>query len=351
MERRIFYSFAGSAFFHAALFAAYLRFVLFAPQNKVTVISDVDLLMPEKAKPVEVRVRNKTLDFLKLAMPKIIMPKPAVIPLDIKPLREKKILALPEKLVERSGRLKTPEKLDMDMKRTAPSSLADMAAEFKTERAQVAMAPRIELEEVGMKKAPAIPEGLKFDERAPVVRPQSIQEVADVISRARKAIAMPATLLLEETQTRPVPSRIAGEELPGKPAALVQAEIPATLEKEGLEPLLDSRLPLRRSFLQEEEKKPVEIEGPLSGRKVLKAYTPAFPEWGREKGILEASVSIKFFVDSSGKVMENMTVERTSGYGALDRLAMDALKKWLFAPLSGLPQKQWGVITFRFVTE
>jgi TonB family protein len=47
-----------------------------------------------------------------------------------------------------------------------------------------------------------------------------------------------------------------------------------------------------------------------------------------------------------------MRVERTSGYGRLDRLAMDHLKKWRFDPLRlDDPRTEWGVITFRFILE
>ena len=45
-----------------------------------------------------------------------------------------------------------------------------------------------------------------------------------------------------------------------------------------------------------------------------------------------------------------MRVERTSGYGRLDRLSMDCLRNWRFIPI-GSDEKQWGVITFRFLLE
>jgi TonB family protein len=56
-------------------------------------------------------------------------------------------------------------------------------------------------------------------------------------------------------------------------------------------------------------------------------------------------------VDNSGRVLDNAAVEKTSGYGALDRLAADAIKRWAFEPLPGPASKQWGIITFRFVSE
>jgi TonB family protein len=102
---------------------------------------------------------------------------------------------------------------------------------------------------------------------------------------------------------------------------------------------------------QAEASRKVEIEGPLSKRKVLKYYVPEFPAWAGDLGLLEASVAIKFYVDNSGRVLDDTSVEKTSGYGALDRLAAGAIKRWRFEPLSGAASRQWGIITFRFVTD
>jgi TonB family protein len=97
-------------------------------------------------------------------------------------------------------------------------------------------------------------------------------------------------------------------------------------------------------------RKGVEIEGPLANRKIVAYSVPAFPDWARQQGILEAAVAIHFTVDAGGLVMPGMRVERTSGYGRLDKLAMESLKSWRFAPMPG-SGAQWGVITFRFVLE
>ena len=40
-----------------------------------------------------------------------------------------------------------------------------------------------------------------------------------------------------------------------------------------------------------------------------------------------------------------------SGYGRLDRLALEHLKKWRFEALALGEGNQWGVITFRFILE
>jgi TonB family protein len=94
----------------------------------------------------------------------------------------------------------------------------------------------------------------------------------------------------------------------------------------------------------------VEIEGPLADRKISAYSVPPFPDWARSQGILEASVGIRFTVDEDGIVMSGMRVVNTSGYGRLDKLAMESLKSWRFASQPGAGV-QWGVITFRFVVE
>ncbi len=94
----------------------------------------------------------------------------------------------------------------------------------------------------------------------------------------------------------------------------------------------------------------MQIEGPLADRKIASYVVPTFPNWARDQGILEADVGIRFTVDEDGNVMPGMRIENSSGYGRLDKLAMEALKNWSFAPKPGAGV-QWGVITFKFVLE
>ena len=99
--------------------------------------------------------------------------------------------------------------------------------------------------------------------------------------------------------------------------------------------------------LLEISKEKVKITGPLSARKVIQSFVPEYPAWARAKNV-EADVAIRFTVSSGGEVRETMTIARTSGYPELDRLAVEALKKWKFSALPG-GQDQWGEITFRFL--
>ncbi|MBI5201179.1 MAG: energy transducer TonB, partial [Elusimicrobia bacterium] len=99
-----------------------------------------------------------------------------------------------------------------------------------------------------------------------------------------------------------------------------------------------------------EKKKAMEIEGPLASRRLVYYELPAFPDWLSAQGASEAEVRIRFYVDAVGNVQPDMRVETTSGYGRLDRLAMEALKSWKFEPMQGAG-RQWGIITFRFLSE
>ncbi|MBI4218355.1 MAG: energy transducer TonB, partial [Elusimicrobia bacterium] len=78
-------------------------------------------------------------------------------------------------------------------------------------------------------------------------------------------------------------------------------------------------------------------------------YLPVYPPWARAKNI-EASVSIRFTVNPEGDVENALSIEKTSGYPELDRLAMETLKKWKFTALTS-EQKQWGTITFKFLLD
>ena len=98
-----------------------------------------------------------------------------------------------------------------------------------------------------------------------------------------------------------------------------------------------------------QRKGPFSIEGPLKYRKILKMELPPYPRWAEEKAI-EAAVSFRLWVDPRGKVKDNFYLEKTSGYSALDELAKESLRRFVFVPLpTDQPQDdEWGVATFRF---
>lgn len=74
------------------------------------------------------------------------------------------------------------------------------------------------------------------------------------------------------------------------------------------------------------------ISGEVKNREILHREYPAVPRWVEEKGI-RAEVVIRFVVNPDGEVGDKIFIEKTSGYGELDRLAVAALKKFLFVPL------------------
>lgn len=93
---------------------------------------------------------------------------------------------------------------------------------------------------------------------------------------------------------------------------------------------------------------PFQIMGVLAGRAIQSKQLPVYPSWAQERG-LEGAVTVEFTVTPSGTVKENMAVRRTSGYPDLDKLVMDALRKWRFAPSSdGASRDEIGTITFVF---
>ncbi len=346
--------------FHGLLFFLYINFVLLAPETKKIVISNVDLLLQEKEARVPKAPVHKTLDFLKLALPSIpkieIAPAPRMPVIDIKaPEARRKNFDLPQKLLERSGRVQAQERLEMDTAKRAASAAMNADLGIKAERATAALAPRIELEEVGAARAPTLPENLQFDENARSFTPQTMQELNIAVDRAQKIAALPQGL--SERQGSVEAIRESARIAPAMPERLAEAQsAPAENVTQGLraKPVISVAAlsePKNTSMKQAEEPKKVEIEGPLSKRKVIKYYVPVFPAWARDRGILEASVAIKFYVDNAGRVLDSASVEKTSGYGALDRSAMDAIKLWQFEPLSGASSRQWGIITFRFVTD
>ncbi len=355
------YPLAASIAFHALFLLVYVYFTLIRPETRNIVLNNVDLILQDKEAAVR-KEQNKTLNFLKLAlpqMPKVIAPEipkmPTLAPMDIKaPEHTRKALDLPQKLAERDGRLTAPDKLEMDAGRKLEAGPKDAGLEMRSGRGAQALAPRIELEEVGMKKAPAMPQGLKFEGSGPVVRPQNMQELNLAVDTARRAVTGPQGLserqgtiaaarptnIIAAAPQRLTEARAAGVQLAARPQPAMSAE---TLSlRRGNEVLRQAR---------PEAPPSLEITGPLSKRKVLKFYAPSFPDWARERGVLEAAVSVKFFVDNSGRVLDNAVVDKTSGYGALDRLALDAIKRWAFEAIGGAASTQWGIITFRFVAE
>ncbi len=109
-------------------------------------------------------------------------------------------------------------------------------------------------------------------------------------------------------------------------------------------PLPDKVIP---SFTGDEGKS-FQISGPISKRSVLRRIYPQYPRSAQMAGV-SGETMVKFWVSPDG-IIERIVIEKTSGSDELDRAAVDAVKKWLFAPLGGVEAQidQWGVLNVRF---
>lgn len=350
MEARLPVSVTASLALHVGGFAGYLLLNSAAQKAPLQVISDVDLLIaaprpaPSAPKPLPTMR-----DFLKLALPAVPRPAPSA-PLEVKaPEIKRKLLELAQPKLDDRGRLQKAaalEALDISKRRESLARI-DEAPLAHESRAPMEL-PK--LEEVGTRQASRKVLELAALEEARPRQPQALAALPSALE-TRRAVAADAPLLAPEAAPAPKPSGLGlAQALPQQPAALLApAAQPAVLPRLSAEgPALLAR---RGNGLQTAAKKSVEIEGPLSNRQVLSSFVPQFPQWAKERGIDEADVAIRFNVDPSGRVLENMRVEKTSGFGRLDRLAMDSLKNWRFMPVEASAGNQWGIITFRFILE
>ena len=348
-----------SAALHVAGFAVFLHYTEKVSREGTKVLSDVELLMEEEQredKPMRQRKAEapSMKDFLKLALPAV--PKLAA-PLEIKaPEQQRTLMEIPKlKLDEDRGRVQTPPKLaalDLGSRRM---ELAKVAQPLVGRESSPMMAmPK--LEEVGTQKASrkVIQMAALSEENRERLQAAPIKDLSSQLDR-RKTPAMAAPLLQAE-----------GDSALGRLARMLPAEQPIRLEPQAaeagpqapvkrFESVKAATLPPReeRAELQRVEKQQaVTIEGPIKARRIVSRSVPQYPQWARDAGIVEADVAIKFFVSAGGFVLEDrISVERTSGYGRLDRLAVDHLKEWRFEPLALGGGNEWGVITFRFILE
>ena len=372
MERGLSYSFTTSFILHGTLLGFYFYWTILSKPEQLTIISDVSLIEPAKsvsvrrAAPARKPRRVSTWDFLKMALPTAPQVSQSTLqePSITRQLRKR--IIVPQKLVEKRGAMRTKADIKMDMKRTRQAMSLTQVAEdsFKAEKvspSQLLDRP-IQLEEVGMKKAPSLPPELQWREGDLPAR--TITNLKEIKSIASKKVYRP---MASAVQTLPseavgrktgIGTKILSKILPS-PSPLIEGGGTGGSRRRLIRtPSLDSvaismTRTKKKALERPEKKKAVEIAGALSNRNVLQTALPAFPDWLKSKGIMEVSVAIRFVVSADGRVTGQMRVVRTSGYGALDKLAMEYLREWVFAPLkSTVEQKnQWGVITFRFILE
>lgn len=92
-----------------------------------------------------------------------------------------------------------------------------------------------------------------------------------------------------------------------------------------------------------------QIAGPISEREIVNKVKPNYPRWALEQRI-SGTVTVRIWVMPNGKVKGMPQVLSSSGYPELDQVVVNAVREWIFAPLtSGVKaEDQWGDITFIF---
>ncbi|NNN06852.1 MAG: TonB family protein [Elusimicrobia bacterium] len=338
---------------HAGALAAAAFLLRAGPRETARVVEGVDLIVssprpnPEAAAPAVKPPPLSTFDFLKLALPTI----PRAAPVDLEEahaVHHAAPVAEP-KLQDAAHRDAMPKLAALDLSRR-PAAEAPLDARVETRRrAAATLAALPALEDVGRRRVRNLPQALALDERRREATTLAGVPALDAPAPTRRQALAAAAALRDAAPAEEAPHRGLDSILPERPLLdarpkTAAAPRPAALEEEAPAPV--RRAPAAAAAA----KKGVEIEGPLKNRRVAAYSVPAFPGWAQKRGILEADVSIRFTVDEAGDVQPGMRVTSSSGYGRIDRLALDALKTWRFAAAPGAGT-QWGVITFRFVLE
>ena len=87
------------------------------------------------------------------------------------------------------------------------------------------------------------------------------------------------------------------------------------------------------------------IYGPGGSRRLLFKVFPDYPEWAEEGGV-ECALLLKLWILPNGSV-EEVEVERSSGYSRIDLISAESAKKWRFNPVSD-SEKVWGMLPLKF---
>jgi len=354
MSERLPATVTASLALHAAAFAAAAFLFRAGPHETARMVEGVDLIVssPRAAPPgAEAAVKPpplSTLDFLKLALPTV--PRAAPVDLDASRLEHHAVLPAQPKLEDAAHRDLTPKLAALDLSRR-PAAAAALDAQVDTRRrAAATLAALPPLEDVGRRRVKNLPQALALDEdRRAATALAGVPALDAPAPTRRQALAAAAAL---QDEAPPPSARRHGLDsvLPDQP--LLDAHPAAAPAR--LAPVAEEPEPARRPAPAEASivpaKKGVDIEGPLKNRAVAAYSVPSFPDWAKQQGILEADVAIRFTVDEDGAVQPGMRVVNSSGYGRIDKLALDALKSWRFEAKPGVGV-QWGVITFRFVLD
>ena len=358
MSQRLPASVVVSLGFHGTALVAAMLLMRSGPKEATRMVDGVDLIV-RRAGPTAVAAVKppplSTFDFLKLALPTV---QRSAAPADLSAaLPQHHALAAEPKLEDTLRKDRAAKLAALDLSRKPSESAARLDADVATrQRAAATLSAMPALEDVGRRRVKNLPEAIALDEqRREVVAQAGLPDVAAKAPTRRQALAAAAALqdAAPPPSTSAAPRRGLESVLPDRP--LLDAR-PQEAAAPRVAPAAEAiARPTRRPSTAapaeaEPPKKGVDIEGPLKDRRIVSYSVPAFPDWARNQGILEADVAIRFTVDEDGAVMPGMRVTSSSSYGRIDKLALDALQSWRFEPKPGAGV-EWGVITFRFVLE
>lgn len=77
---------------------------------------------------------------------------------------------------------------------------------------------------------------------------------------------------------------------------------------------------------------------------------PEYPGWARCQGVHEATIILKFNVDSDGIVLPDIKVVKSTGYSDWDAEVIKTLARWRFKPEPGIDIRS-ATISLKFVLE
>ena len=340
---------------HGGLLVFFALAMKEAPKQASKVVDGVDLLIAApKPRPGQPQAAPKppplsTFDFLKLALP-TAPHSAAPAQLSVK-IQEHKIapVAAP-KLEDQLAKHEIPKLQAIDLSAEHPVDAAKLDVKISRRQAAATLAAMPRLEDVGRKRVKNLPQALELEDRRREAVAAAGMPQMQIKTPTRRQAAAAVAALQEAAPVESAPERKGlAALLPEKPL-LMEARPQGAMAAPKIDKPVAPRLERRQAEQAGAAKKGIEIEGPLADRKIASYSVPSFPDWAKNQGILEGDVAIRFTVDEEGNVMPGMRVQNSSGYGRLDKLAMESLKAWRFAPAPGAGV-QWGVITFRFILE
>ena len=96
---------------------------------------------------------------------------------------------------------------------------------------------------------------------------------------------------------------------------------------------------------------PPRIELPSSNAGYLNNPKPTYPAISRRLGE-QGKVVLRVFIDAEGSPQQ-IEIRQSSGYERLDQQALEAVRRWRFAPgkRNGVPEAMWNIVPINFVLE